>query len=250
MRLDRSPPSGVAVLRLEHGKANAIGLAFVAALSARLDELTVAPPRALVITGRGPIFSAGLDLPALLALPRDAMARFIHDFEQVMRRLFTVPVPVIAAINGHAIAGGCVLALQADVRVAAATPSIKLGLNEVAIGLGLPPHVLESLRAQVPASSLVPIALEGRLVAPTEALRLGLIDLVVAPDELEARALARAEALAAGSPIAFAQIKAALRAPAVAAGGRSRDDVDLWLDTWFSDDGQRALTAAVARLKR
>ena len=250
MRLDPSSTPGVTVLRLEHGKANAIGPEFLVTLSALLDQLAVAPPRALVITGHGGCFSAGLDLPILIGFDRASMAAFMDDFERVMRRVFTAPFPVVAAINGHAIAGGCVLALQADVRLAAAIDTAKLGLNEVTIGLGLPPHVLESLRMQVPATSLVPLALEGRLVSPAEAAGLGLVSEVVPADILELRAVARAAELTASSPIAFAQIKAALRAPALTAGVAARTELERWLDTWFSEPGRAALTAAVQRLQR
>jgi enoyl-CoA hydratase len=249
MQLDDRTADGVAVLRLAHGKANAFSPAMVGALDALVGELAAAPPRALIMTGRGKFFSAGLDLPALVELDRAAMTAFMRDFEATMQRLYTLPCPVIAAINGHAIAGGCVLALQADVRIAADDPAIKIGLNEVVLGLGLPPHVLESLRAQVPAASLVPIALEGLLLAPGDARTLGLLDETVAPAALEAHALRRARALMAGTPTAFAQIKGALRAPVIAAGRAAEGELERWLGTWFSDEGRAAIAAAVERLR-
>jgi enoyl-CoA hydratase len=248
MRLDRTAHADVVLLRLMAGKANAIGDEFLASLGKLLDEALAARPRALVVTGHETFFSAGLDLPSLIERDRDAMRRFILHFETTMQRVYTLPLPVVAAVNGHAIAGGCVLALQADVRLAADADKAKVGLNELAIGIGLPPLVLESLRAQVPAASLVPIALEGRLVAPREAAALGLVHEVVPAAELETRAADRAHALAALNPVAFAQAKAAIRAPAVAAAAAG--SVEPWLDTWFSEEGRRALTAAVARLRR
>ena len=172
--------SGIAVLPMRAGKANAIGSAFLDRLSAQLDAVESSRASALVLTGEGTAFSAGLDLPELAGLDRSGLERFIRRFSEVMLRVFTLPVPVVAAINGHAIAGGCVLALQADVRLAAAG-DYRIGLNEVQIGLGLPAVVLETLRCQVSPASLSPVALEGRLLAPEEALGFGLVEAVVPP---------------------------------------------------------------------
>src|SRR5438477_10858113 len=115
MRIERD--GQVALLRLESGKVNAINPAFVEALDGLLGQLGDA--RAVVLVGQGNTFSAGLDLPALVGLDLPVMRGFMDRFDKLMLRLFELPLPVVAAINGHAIAGGCVLALQADVRIAA-----------------------------------------------------------------------------------------------------------------------------------
>jgi enoyl-CoA hydratase len=144
MNIERS--GEVAVLRMNAGKANAIGPAFLQQLGAQLDALGDA--RALVITGYQAFFSAGLDLPALLALDQDQMSAFIASFGASMLRVFELPLPVVAAVNGHAVAGGCVLAVQCDHRMMADTNG-RIGLKEVALGIGLPPVVVETLRSQV-----------------------------------------------------------------------------------------------------
>ena len=113
MELNRD--ADVALLRMKAGKANAIGPAFLERLAALLDEAQGA--RALVITGDKGFFSAGLDLPGLLVLGRSEMKAFIDAFGAGMLRVFDLPMPVVAAVNGHAIAGGCVLALQCDYRI-------------------------------------------------------------------------------------------------------------------------------------
>ena len=110
----------IAVVRLDAGKANAMNPAFFAGFSRLLDQLEASTRAAVVIVGAANAFSAGLDLPSLLPLDRDTMRSFIGLFEATMLRVFQIPRPVVAAVNGHAIAGGCVLALQADVRIAAA----------------------------------------------------------------------------------------------------------------------------------
>src|SRR5216683_40138 len=132
------------VLRMRAGKANAIGPAWLDRMYSLLDDVLAARARALVITGYEGFFSAGLDLPALDALDERAMGSFMSGFSRTMLRIFELPLPVVAAVNGHAIAGGCVLALQADVRIGAAS-DFRIGLNEVQLGIGLPALVLGAL---------------------------------------------------------------------------------------------------------
>jgi len=248
--MDLDVSAQVAVLSMRAGKANAIGTAFLDRLSDRLDALEASGARALVLTGEGRAFSAGLDLPEVSGMDRPALERFIRHFSEVMLRIFTLPLPVVAAVNGHAIAGGCVLAMQADVRLAAQGDH-RLGLNEVQLGLGLPALVVETLRCQVPATSLGPVALEGRLLGPEDARALGLVESVVPAAELLARAGERAAGLAALPAPAFREIKRALRAPAVAAIRQAqRDDARLWVETAFSAAARERLAEVVARLRR
>src|ERR1700687_700158 len=164
----------VAIVSLRGGKANAMDEAFLRGLLRLFDEVESSNARAVVVIGYGNFFSAGLALPALVGMDRPALAAFMVLFESAMRRVFSFPRPVVAAVNGHAIAGGCVLGLQCDLRLMADS-QIKIGLNEVQLGLGLPSVVIEPLRLQLPASSLVPTALEGTLLTPVEAKRLRLV---------------------------------------------------------------------------
>lgn len=244
MRIERQ--GEVAVLRLESGKVNAINDGFLDGLNGLLDELGEA--KAAVVIGRGSAFSAGLDLPALVELDGAAMRAFIDKFTATMLRVWELPIPLVAALNGHAIAGGCVLAMQADVRLAADRDA-RIGLNETQLGIGLPAVILETLRAQVPATSLASIALEGRLFSPRDALQLGLVHEVVPEGELFGKALARAQSLAALAPAGVRQVKSALRAP-VAARIRELDAVQskTWVDGWLSS--APILRATVARLKK
>jgi enoyl-CoA hydratase/carnithine racemase len=240
----------VALLRLEAGKANAMSRELLDALDALLTQLEASAARAAVVTGYDRFFSAGLALPSLIDLDRASMRDFIGRFSQVMARVFAQPLPMVAAVNGHAIAGGCVLALMCDWRVMS-EGDFKIGLNEVQLGIGLPSVVLEPLRLQLPPPSLLPLALEGRLVAPHEALELELLHEVVPATSLIERATARARELAAVPSSGFAQVKAGLRRPAREAMERlGADEAERWLDSWFSPAARERLTAAVARLKR
>jgi len=238
----------VAVIGLRAGRANAIDDEFLLGLLRLFDELESSDARAAVLTGYDTFFSAGLAIPALLSRARDTLRSFMMLFESAMRRAFTCPLPVVAAVNGHAIAGGCVLALQCDFRFIA-DASIKIGLNEAQLGVGLPPTALESLRFHLPASSAAAVAISGSLFEPAEAKRLGLVDEVVPPAELLSRAIERARALAVGSREAVAQIKHALRLPALERMERqSAQQLERWLDGWFSPAAQERLAKVAARI--
>jgi enoyl-CoA hydratase len=239
----------VAVLRLVGGKANAMTAEVLDAVERLIDGFEASTAHAAVLIGYERYFSAGLALPVLVDLERPAMRRFIERFGAVMMRVFACKRPIVAAINGHAIAGGCVLALQCDWRVMT-DGDAKIGLNETQLGIGLPSSVLEPLRLQLPAASLVPVALEGRLFAPAEALTLGLVHELAPAAELESRAMARARALATVPSTAAAQVKLGLRRTALEAMHRHADEeTELWLDTWFSAAAQQRLRETVARLR-
>ncbi len=244
----------VTVMTLSAGKANAFDTTLLEAITQTIDAVVADGAQALIITGDGATFSGGLALPQLIDLDRDGVRRLITTFATAMRRVLEAPIPVIAAINGNAIAGGCVLALMCDERIMTAQGPKgppRIGLNEAQLGLGLPAVVVELVRARVPAGSHVRVMLEGRLVEPPEALALGLVDEVVPAEQFEARALERATALAASDRTAYAQIKRAMLRPAIEAITRfDAADTEAWLDTWFSVEGQRRMRATVARITK
>ncbi|HEX9104757.1 MAG TPA: enoyl-CoA hydratase/isomerase family protein [Polyangia bacterium] len=241
----------VAILRLHGGKANAMSPEVLDLIERLVDGFEASDARAAVLIGYERYFSAGLALPLLVELERPAMQRFIERFGEVMLRVFRCARPIVAAINGHAIAGGCVLALQCDWRVMLDTADARIGLNETQLGIGLPSSVLEPLKLAVPPASLVPIAYEGQLFAPERALALGLVHELCGAGELEARATARARALAAVPSTAVAQVKLGLRRAALETIARvSAEETERWLDTWFSPAARERLQAAVAKLRR
>lgn len=238
------------VLRMDAGKANAIDSEFLRTLERELDAWDASEASALVLTGVGKAFCAGLDLVGLSKLDRDGMRDHMANFHRVVTRIFASPRPVVSAINGHAIAGGCVLALQSDYRVLA-LGSAKMGLREAPLGVGLPTCVIETLRHAIPASSFTAVALEGRLFDPEGALECGLVDELVSPDHLEARALEYAGVLADIPSPAFAQIKLSQRGPSLERmAAVLGSDAEAWLDTWFSDGARQRVGAAVAALQK
>src|SRR4029079_7690019 len=151
----------VVVLRLEGGKANAMTPDLLDTIERMIDGFERGPAPAAVLIGYERYFSGGLALPHIIDFDRLELRRFIDLFSRSMTRVFACEKPIVAAINGHAIAGGCVLAMMCDVRIESDDPKVRIGLNESQIGIGVPLIVVEGLRAAVPASSFVPIAVEG-----------------------------------------------------------------------------------------
>jgi enoyl-CoA hydratase len=205
----------IAVLRLAHGKASALDRELLERLPAALHEAADQGARAVVLTGTGTIFSAGVDLFRVLDGGAAYVESFLPALDHALERLLTFPLPTVAAVNGHAIAGGCILALACDRRLAARGPG-RLGVPELLVGVPFPAFPLEILREAVPAARLTEVAYGGATYLPEEALERGLVQEIVAPQELLDRAVALAESLAALAPAAFALTKRQLAAPLLA----------------------------------
>ncbi len=239
----------VAVLQLDNGKANALNPELLQTLSTGLDAFDESSGRALVLTGYDRFFSAGLDLVTLRALDRGAMGAFMGSFDVILGRLFRCPRPVVAAVNGHAVAGGCVLANQADWRVLAEGNKVKYGTNETQLGVGLPPGALPASRQNYGPEATVRGFLLGELFRPDQALELGLVHELAPPAEVLPRALEFAERLAAVPPLAFAQVKEGLQGSPPSSQAH-KPILERWLDTWFSDEAQGRIHAIVDGLSK
>ncbi len=164
---------------------NALGSEMMTWLLARLAE---ANGDAVLLTGAGDAFSAGLNLKEVASLEPEGMTRYLQLLERCMSALYLYSGPTVALVNGHAIAGGCVLTLACDYRVATSDPRTRIGLNEVALGVRFPPRVLRIVRERVPAQSHVPVILGAELFSPERALALGLVDEIGAEPGAIARA--------------------------------------------------------------
>ena len=240
----------VSYLRINAGKGNALNPEFLQGLLGKPDEHEASDAHVLVVSGYERFFCAGLDLPTMLTFGRDQLCDFMKLLRRAFVRLFSCPTPTLSAINGHAIAGGCVLSYQADYSVMV-EGNFKIGLNETQLGLGLPTEVFETLRARVPATSILPIAYEGKLFTPQEALQRGLVHELVPADKLEARAIEKANEMVASSRVAAAQVKAMQVRDLLAVVEAHADaDLDRWLDTFYSDEAQALINAAVEKLKK
>lgn len=263
-------------LRLARPPVNALSPELIAALAAALAAATtplsggVAPaatgmpgapgapgapavptqPGALVLSGAPGMFSAGLDLPRLLGVDRAGIAELWHGFYALLRSLAASPVPIVAAITGHSPAGGAVLALYCDVRIMAAG-DFRIGLNEVRVGLALPPVIFAAVRRQVGPRLAERLCASGALVTPEEALRMGLVDELAPPAQVIERAVAVAHDLAALPRAAMSETRRLARADLVALfDGIASAEVPALLDAWFSDEAQATMRAVVEKLTR
>jgi enoyl-CoA hydratase len=211
---ERTTNDGLARLRMAHGKVSALDLELLQALTRAFRDEATSSERALVLTGTGGTFSAGVDLARLLAGGADYTATFLAALGETFEALFTLPKPVVAAVNGHAIAGGCILALACDV-VVMADGRGRIGVPELSVGVPFPPLALEILRARLAPTVLQRAALRGEAFTAPEALALGFVDALVAPEELEARAIETALVLASVPTVSYALTKRLLREPSL-----------------------------------
>jgi len=245
--IERTDAGGVTVLRLAHGKAHALDLELCLALTGELEALaeTRAPA---VLTGGGTIFSAGVDLVRLLREEVDYTPRFLQALTGCFLTLFDHPAPVVAAINGHAVAGGCILALACDRRLAAAG-DYGIGIPELRVGVPFPIVALEIVRHGAPGGHFRDeLVYQGEVMPPAEALARGLVDEVVPAGELLERAVAAARRLGAIPHAVFAATKRALRAPALERYRLAAASADPAIaEAWCSPEVRAAVAAHVER---
>ena len=198
-------------ITLRHRKASALDLELCEALR---EEFELAAERedvrALILTGTGSIFSAGVDLPRLIDSGGDYVLRFVEALDAMLRALFLFPKPAVAALNGHAIAGGAIMAFASDYRLMSGG---RIGVPEALVGVPFPPLALEIVRFAVARQYIQSLIYLGWTVEPDRALALGLIDEVVPGEQLLPRALEIARQVAEIAPDAFRLTKRQLREP-------------------------------------
>jgi enoyl-CoA hydratase len=209
--IDTQVSDGIAVVTMSHGKVNALDIAFCEGMAARFKELAAsAEVKAVVLTGQGKAFSAGVDLVRLSAGGESYIRQFLPALHVMYDAVFFHPKPVVAAVNGHAIAGGCVLAACADRRVMARGQG-RVGVTELLVGVPFPVLAFEIVRAAVPARFLAEVTYSGATYEADAALERGFIDEIAEPGEVLEDAYAIAQELSELSPAAFAQTKAQIR---------------------------------------
>ncbi len=204
----------VAVLRMEHGKANAVDTDLFADVNVALDGVEASGARALVLTGTGAMFSAGVNLFRVLEEGAPYLADFLPALSATVRRLFTFPRPIVAAVNGHAIAGGCVLAAACDRRIMNRDKG-QIGVTELLVGVPFPADALEVIRFLLPERHVQSLVYSGRTMGATDALEIGLVEEIADPDAVLDLACEAARRLGALSADAFAISKRQIRQPAL-----------------------------------
>ena len=206
----------ITLLRFDRAPANAFDLDFAEAFDAALamiddrDDETAA----LVITGEGSCFSAGLDLKALPSYDRAQQQAMVMAVNRMFGRLYGLPLPTIAAVNGHAIAGGVILTLACDYRVGA-EGQYKLGLAEARVGVMYPVAAMTIVKSELPQATARMMVLTARNYSPGEALAMGLLDELQPADRLLPRAMEVAREMSALPRSTYRQIKRDLRAQAL-----------------------------------
>jgi Delta3-Delta2-enoyl-CoA isomerase len=242
---------GIAILRLDKARGNAIDDDLVADLASAAAELAgdESVRGVLLSSAHARLFCPGLDLVALSSLDRPELHAFLRRFLSTVRSLYGLPKPMVAAVSGHAVAGGCILALTADWRVLSRDAAI--GMNEVKIGLPLPWPIATLVRASVSPSATAKVALLGRNFSNDEALAAGLADELAEPGSVDEASLTRLMEFTSKDPRAMAKTKAYLRSETLAEmRAREEEAVPDFLDSWFSASTQERLRGILSSLGR
>ena len=238
----------IATVTLSRGKVNALNSDVISEIALALRSLeTHDEVRAMIITGSGKFFSFGFDVPEIRSYSPEQFATFFRSFTGFYTYLFTYPKPVIAAINGHAVAGGCMLALACDRRIMI-EGSGKISLNEITFNSAVFAGSVEMLRFAAGGRSATEMLYTGAMYSAAEARRMHVVDEAVGEGELRARAEAVARELSSRRPLAFAAIKRMLREP-VAELMKSREpaSIDIMVELWSSEPTQSALKTILIR---
>lgn len=238
---------GIAIVRMARPPVNAIDIEFAAELDGALARLeSDAAVRAVVLAGEEGCFSAGLDLKVLPSYDREQQRELLLTFGRALLRLYGHPRPVVGAIDGHAIAGGFILAIACDYRIGG-RGEYEFGLTEVRVGVPFPIAPLELVRAELGRETTRRLVLTARTAGPEEALGWGALDELHPKGEVEARALDVAGELATLPPGAYGRTKRLLREPAIS---RMEDAVERQLDPALSEWLTPEAAPAAARILR
>lgn len=235
----------VVELRLDRPPANALDQSLIAEIS---ESVRAANAAAVVLSGGSGMFSAGLDVPYLLTLEREGIEAVWRSFVRLTRVLIGAPVPIAAAITGHAPAGGAVVAICCDWRVMG-EGEFRIGLNEVQVGIVLPEFLLDLAARIVGPRQAERMAVGGLMLSPGEALRIGLVDELAPPEEVIGRAVKWCERmLALPREIMLLTRSAARRRLLQIIPSDDPTVISRLVENWFRPDTQATLHALAERL--
>lgn len=240
--IQREDRDGIRILRLAHGKVSAMDLELGEAFTAEMQDAAAAPIRAVIVTGSGSTFSAGVDLFRVSKEGPDYGRRFLPVLDTFLRAALTLPKPLVAAVNGHAIAGGCILAAACDHRIMV-EGSGRIGIPELAVGVPFPALPLQIMAARLADGPLRDLVFTGRTVLVDEARAIGLVDEQCPAGMLIDRAMEVAARLAAIPAGAFALTKEAFYSPILE---RTRQLADLnarVVDAWLQQHTYETIRA-------
>lgn len=240
---------GIAEIRLARPPVNAMNPELCLAVREALDAAIGAGAQGIILGSSAKVFSAGLDVPHLVSLGQDhdALRSAWQAFFDTALALANAPVPVVAALSGHAPAGGCVWALCCDYRVMASGP-FRVGLNETQVGLVAPEGIQRLMRRIVGPHRAERLLVSGEMVEAEQALAYGLVDELVDVDSVATRARVWLEQLLTLPRDAMLATRAIARADVVDALQPHNIQLGRFVDAWFADGTQAALRALLAKL--
>jgi 3,2-trans-enoyl-CoA isomerase len=226
----------IATVTLARGKVNALNEPMFREIRTSFQDLEKSDEvRAVILTGRGKFFSFGFDIPELLSYSKDDFIRYLTKFASFCSYLFLFPKPVIAALNGHTIAGGCMIANACDCRIMVSEKA-KIALNEITFGASVFAGSVAILKFCVGSRNAATILYSGAMYSPDEAARLGLVDQIVPAENLMQTAEKAAVDFASKSAAAFSSIKDLLRRPiSEEMAKREQDSLREFADIWYSE---------------
>jgi 3,2-trans-enoyl-CoA isomerase len=237
-------------LKLNRPPVNALSPELIAALKQALQLAPADGVRALVLSGSPGRFSGGLDVPLLLRLDRAAIASVWREFYELLESFARLPIPIAAAITGHAPAGGTVLALFCDWRVMA-QGEYWIGLNEVQVGIQLPPILMAGFRRLIGSRKAEQFAVSGDLIFSEEALRIGLVDELAPAEQVANRAVQWCEKLMGLPQEAMLGTRREARADLAAIFQRDLEpELREVIASWWRPETQSTLQALAQRLKK
>jgi len=245
LTIDHGP---IRELRLNRPPVNALTGELILELRQSVEKASGEGIRALVLSGLPGRFSAGLDLPLLIGLDPAGVRTVWRELYGLVEALARSPIPIAAALTGHAPAGGTVLAVFCDWRVMA-EGDFKIGLNEVPVGIPLPGVILAALRRLVGPRQAERLAVSGALLSPEKALAVGLIDEVTAADQVIERALGWCQALLALPAQAMTATRSAARSDLTAYFGHNLEpEMEQVIASWWTPEAQKSLRSIAAKL--
>jgi len=240
--IDRSIEDSIATIHLNRGKVNPVNEAMVDELKACFEELESDPiVKAVVLTGQGKFFSFGFDIPGFLDHSKDEFAQFLTKFADLYAHIFLYPKPVIAALNGHAIAGGGMIATACDYRLMVEGKA-KISLNEITFGSSVFAGSVEMLKCCVGQKNAESVLYSGAMFSADEALSLGLIHQKTTEDDLSEDTKKIAHDFAQRDSRAFESIKMLLRKPIAEQMTKTeKDSIREFVDIWYSENTWKLL---------
>ncbi len=233
---------GIVTVKLSRGKVNAINETVVDEMTGCLQDLAGdAGVKAVILTGTGKFFTFGFDIPEFLSYPKESFIRYLTKFTDLYAYLFLYPKPVIAALNGHTIAGGCMLAIACDYRIMVSGKA-KIALNEINFGSSLFAGSVDIVKLLLGQREAEKAVYNGTMYSAEEAHRIGLIDQISSEADLEAEAKRIAGQYAEKDGVAFESIKRLLRGPtSELILKREKDSILEFVDIWYSESTWRNL---------